>query len=215
MQVASTTMSIDFSIRWRPFFLDPSLPAGEGKDKMQHYREKFGAERVAQMAPTMIQTFKDEGINGYTMEGRVGNTMDSHRLLEYALAQGGTEKQNALCEALFDAYFLRGRALSSRSVLLEAAEKVQLDGAAALLDSEAGQEAVWAEVQRAYSSGVSGVPYFRIDGGGRGKEGRIDRTKTTAAPPCLVAYLRVRVLHARSSRTKRGQSLAGNHPKRF
>ena len=51
MQIASASMAMDFSIRWRPFFLDPRLPSGEGKDKMQHYRDKFGAERVARSAP--------------------------------------------------------------------------------------------------------------------------------------------------------------------
>lgn len=31
----------DFEIRWKPFFLDPSLPK-EGVDKMTRYAEKFG-----------------------------------------------------------------------------------------------------------------------------------------------------------------------------
>lgn len=170
MQIASSTMSIDFSVRWRPFFLDARLPGGEGTDKMAHYKRKFGAERVAQLAPRMIQTFRDEGIPGYTMEGRVGNTMDSHRLLEYAHTQGGAAKQDALMEELFDRYFLKGHALSSRSVLLDAAAAAELDGAQQFLESDEQQEAVWAEVERAYASGVSGVPHFRIDGGGGAKE---------------------------------------------
>ena len=33
MAVASKSMAMDFSIKWKPFFLDPRLPGGEGKDK--------------------------------------------------------------------------------------------------------------------------------------------------------------------------------------
>ena len=82
MDTASKTLGMDFSVTWKPFFLDPRLPGGEGKDKMEHYKAKFGAARVAQMMPHMVQTFAQEGIPGYSINGRVGNTMDSHRLLE-------------------------------------------------------------------------------------------------------------------------------------
>jgi len=170
MRVAQSTMNMEFELTWRPFFLDPKLPGGEGKDKMQHYFAKFGEPRVRQMAPMMIQTFAKEGINGYTMEGKVGNTMDSHRLLEHALLQGGPKKQDELCEILFDRYFLKGKALSSRATLLEAAAEASLEGAEEVLSGDMHQERVWGEVEKAYQSGVSGVPHFRIDGGGQGKE---------------------------------------------
>uniref|UniRef100_A0A7S0JI52 DSBA-like thioredoxin domain-containing protein n=1 Tax=Calcidiscus leptoporus TaxID=127549 RepID=A0A7S0JI52_9EUKA len=170
MARASATMALDFSVSWRPFFLDPRLPGGDGKDKMEHYQAKFGAERVAAMLPSMVRTFSDEGIDGYTMEGRVGNTLDSHRLLELALRTGGSEKQDALVEALFDRYFLQGQPLSSRAVLLDAAKAAQLDGAEALLGGDSLRDEVHAEVEGAYDAGVTGVPYFRVDGGGRGKE---------------------------------------------
>jgi predicted DsbA family dithiol-disulfide isomerase len=170
MAVASATMAMDFSITWKPFFLDPNLPGGEGKDKLAHYKAKFGADRVAQMMPTMVQTFKDEGIDNYSINGKVGNTMDSHRLLEFALKKGGPAKQDRLVEILFNRYFLQGRALSSRPVLLEAAAEAGLDGAEQLLASDALSEDVWTEVEGACQAGVTGVPYFRIDGGGRGKE---------------------------------------------
>ena len=122
------------------------------------------------MMPRMVQTFREEGIEGYNIGGKVGNTMDSHRLLEHALATGGAAKQDALVTELFRRYFIDGRALSSRACLLEAAAACELSGAEALLDGDGYSEQVWAEVEGAYKAGVSGVPYFRIDGGGRGKE---------------------------------------------
>ena len=75
-----------------------------------------------------------------------------------------------MVEALFERYFLRGHALSSRAVLLDAAAAAQLEGAQPFLESDEEHEAVWAEVERAYASGVSGVPHFRIDGGGGARE---------------------------------------------
>lgn len=170
MSIASQTLAMDFEVSWKPFFLDPRLPGGEGTDKLAHYKAKFGADRVAQMMPRMVQTFKDEGIPGYNIGGRVGNTMDSHRLLEYALKRGGPAKQDALVEVLFDRYFLKGLPLSSKSVLVEAAAAAELDGAEEFLTTDALQEEVWSEVERAYHGGISGVPHVRIDGGGRGKE---------------------------------------------
>ena len=39
-----------------------------------------------------------------------------------------------------------------------------------MLDSDDYAEQVRGQVDGAYSAGVTGVPHFRIDGGGRGKE---------------------------------------------
>lgn len=169
MAVAREQLGLAFEVRWAPFFLDPSLPSEpEGKDKLAHYNAKFGAARVAAMMPQMAATFAGEGLPEYAQAGRVGNTFDSHRLLELAAAQpDAPAAQDALVEALFKQYFHLGRALSSRAVLLDAAAEAGLDGAAACLDSDAHGEAVWARVEEAYASRVSGVPHFRMaaDGG--------------------------------------------------
>jgi predicted DsbA family dithiol-disulfide isomerase len=45
-------LGLEFEVRWRPFFLDPSLPK-EGVDKRQRYAAKFGAARMRQMEPYM------------------------------------------------------------------------------------------------------------------------------------------------------------------
>ena len=49
------------TVRWRPFFLDASLPP-EGVDKLERYTKKFGAARVAQMLPMMQKVGAAEGI---------------------------------------------------------------------------------------------------------------------------------------------------------
>lgn len=64
----------------------------------------------------MQDTFAKEGLQ-YTMDGKTGSTINSHRLI-YLAGQQSTEKQDKLVEALFKAYFTQVRpsaaGLSSR-----------------------------------------------------------------------------------------------------
>jgi len=211
MAVAGPTLGLSFEVRWKPFFLDGSLPGGEGKDKAAHYQMKFGAARVAQMQPTMQRTFADAGLPTYNLGGRVGNTLDSHRLMELALQQGGPALQDALVERMFDDYFIKGLALSDKSVLLSAAAAAKVDGAEALLKGDDLTEDVFAlvrarkahtsaravphprpvlfsQVEDAYGAGVSGVPHFVIGGkahvsGGQEAKVFLDIFREIAASP--------------------------------
>lgn len=88
----------DVVVRWRPFFLDPTLPPRV--DKMTHYKQKFGAARTARMIPHMQEVGRAEGIT-FSYGGDMGNTLDSHRLIELAAEQG---KQDQMVEALFKRY---------------------------------------------------------------------------------------------------------------
>lgn len=56
---ASSHLPLDFEIRWRPFFLDPTLPK-EGKNKMEHYKAKFGAARTEAMLPMVCLRHSDQ-----------------------------------------------------------------------------------------------------------------------------------------------------------
>ena len=51
----------------------------------------------------MQETFAKEGLN-YSMEGKTGSTLNSHRLIALA-GQQGLDKQDKLVELLFRAYF--------------------------------------------------------------------------------------------------------------
>ena len=95
---------LSYVVNWKPFFLDATLPK-EGISKLERYKSKFGEARVTQMLPFMQETFRGEGIDGYSLEGKVANTLDSHRLMELAAQQGGAPLQDKLVERLFTAYF--------------------------------------------------------------------------------------------------------------
>jgi predicted DsbA family dithiol-disulfide isomerase len=93
------------SVRWRPFFLDASLPR-EGVDKLARYVEKFGAARVRDILPHMAAVGAAEGI-AFDYGGRMSNTLASHVLIEAAWGAGGAPTQAAVVEALFSYYFER------------------------------------------------------------------------------------------------------------
>ncbi len=62
------------------------------------------AARVQQMVPQMTGLYKDEGLN-YSLGGKTGNTLNSHRLLTRAYQEGGAKMQDALAERLMKGYF--------------------------------------------------------------------------------------------------------------
>lgn len=155
---------IDVEVRWRPFFLDDSLPR-EGMSKMERYERKFGAGRVRQIIPHMQQVGKqhDPPIH-FSYGGLISNTLDSHRLIEYA-AGAGAGKQDAVVEALFRRYFEQEANIGSHDVLVDAATEAGLDrdAVAAFLASPAGAAEAQAEARelvRRHS--ISGVPHFIV-----------------------------------------------------
>jgi len=178
----------DVAVRWRPFFLDPSLPA-EGVDKRARYAAKFGAARVEQMLPHMARVGAAEGI-AFSFGGLTGNTLDAHRLSEWAYAQGGALAQDALNEELFARYFEREQCPSDRRVLADAAAAVGLPRAAAVAFLESG--ALAAEVRSEAEAwrrrfAVSGVPCFVFDGGAAVVEGAQDARAFAAVLSELLA----------------------------
>ncbi|RWW32857.1 hypothetical protein GW17_00002440 [Ensete ventricosum] len=151
----------DFEVRWHPYFLNPNAPK-EGVRKTEFYKQKFGPAQYEGIISRMTKVFQSLGFQ-YDTSGLTGNTMDSHRLITYASTQG-YDKQNALVEELFLNYFCQGKYIGDRQVLLDAAQKVGIGGAAELLeDPRKGIEEVQEELEK-YSLGINGVPHFVING---------------------------------------------------
>ncbi|KAF3333962.1 DSBA-like thioredoxin domain-containing protein [Carex littledalei] len=153
--------SFDFKVRWHPYFLNPSAPK-EGVKKSDFFGQRFGAAQFDQMQSRMSQIFRGLGYD-YDTAGLTGNSMDCHRLLTYAAKQG-YEKQHALAGELFINYHVEGKYIGDKQVLLDAAKKVGIEGAEELLnDPNKGTNEVNEELEK-YSSRISGVPHFTING---------------------------------------------------
>lgn len=160
--VSSLPGGISAEVRWRPFFLDSSLPA-VGKNKLEHYNAKFGAPRVAQMLPMMQKVGSGEGIT-FDYGGLIANTEASHALIAAAAAHGGAALQDRVVEALFRFYFEGRGNLGDVAAItaLAAAAGLPAPAAEAALAPDT-RAAVRAEEREWRSShGVTGVPYFVI-----------------------------------------------------
>eukprot|EP00884_Botryococcus_braunii_P005992 jgi/Botrbrau1/15394/Bobra.43_2s0022.1 len=152
----------EVEVWWHPFQLNPGAPQ-EGINKLEYYKSKFGEAATRSMLPRMAETFKQEGIQEYSMDGLTGNTFNSHRLIAFA-GQQGSAVQNRLVEELFKAHFTQGKYINDPAVLLEAAKAAGVEGAQQVLeDPSVAKEEVENDL-KTLARGVSGVPYFIIDG---------------------------------------------------
>ncbi|XWS75647.1 hypothetical protein CRYUN_Cryun01aG0109000 [Craigia yunnanensis] len=104
-----------------------------------------------------------EGVNKREFYERKGNTLESHRLINFAGKQG-FDKQHNLVEELFLGYFTQGIYIGDREFLLESARKVGVEGAAEFLENpNNGVKEVNEELEK-YSANISGVPNYTING---------------------------------------------------
>jgi predicted DsbA family dithiol-disulfide isomerase len=151
------------TIRWRAFQLNPAMPA-DGMERQSYLAVKFGSAAEAQrLYATIGQVGAVEGIDfRFDRIHVTPNTVDAHRLIRYAEAQ---ERDDAVTEALFHAYFLDGRDVGDQAVLADLAEEAGLDRAEALafLAAGDGADAVRGEDMRARQLGIEGVPCFIVD----------------------------------------------------
>lgn len=152
-------------VRWHPFQLNPDLPA-EGVDRRRYLEDKFGGpERAAQIYARVGAAGHGVGLAlAFDRIERQPNTLDAHRLIDWAQRRDG--QAEALVEALFRAYFVEGRSLAEREVLLAIAAEAGLDAQAARaeLEDSASAARVAAMDRRARALGITGVPFFIVDG---------------------------------------------------
>jgi predicted DsbA family dithiol-disulfide isomerase len=150
-------------IRWRPFLLNPELPAG-GIDRQSYLERKFGSNyRIQRIQAAAQQAGQSEGISfNFDAIARMPNSMNAHRLVNYAEASG---QQGAVVEALFRAYFVESRDIGDIGILAEIAENQGFDRreAEAYLRGNGGLLAVETDNARMHRLGVSGVPCYIFD----------------------------------------------------
>lgn len=151
-------------IRWRPFFLDPTVPR-EGKPRIDYITGKFGGvQKITPAHERLTGLGKDVGIDFRFEDIEVQpNTLDAHRVIGWASAEG---KADALVESIFAGFFVNGANLANLAVLAEAAGHAGMDAAqvAADLASSKDEELVMKQAQAASASGIGGVPFFVFGG---------------------------------------------------
>lgn len=152
------------AVRWKPYELNPKMPAG-GLDRRSYYTRKFGSAAYAEdLIANITANAHNDGLPmDYANIKRVPNTRTAHRLIWLAER---FDCQDAIVDALFQAYFVDGANIEDRVVLLNIAvgtgisDKVVSD----FLDSDEGLDIIATEIKAAHDAGIQGVPAFVLNG---------------------------------------------------
>lgn len=154
---------IGLDVHWLPFELNPALPES-GVEREAYLAEKFGdPSRVQAMQARLRELGEMLGIHfRFDLSRHMPNTRASHALLAVADEHGD---QDAVCEALFKAYFEQGRDIGDHAVLVEIGVGAGLDAAdlARVLEARRHYTEIEALERRAHEWGITGVPTFIFD----------------------------------------------------
>lgn len=152
-------------IMWRSFELDPQAPRASNGSLNEVLSKKLGISpaRAAAMNEQVTALAAEEGLDYRLDHAKHGNTFDAHRLIHFAQTHG---LQATAKERLLQAYFTEGRAISDPDVLVAIGEEIGLsaDQVRTMLASDSYADAVRADERRAQQFGISGVPFYVIDG---------------------------------------------------
>ena len=165
-QLREVEPDLPVDVRWHPFQLNPDLPP-EGADRREYLERKFGGpQRAKEIYARVEAAGATVGIPfAFGAIERQPNTLDAHRLIAWAQTRPEGDP-DALVESLFKAYFIEGLYLGDREVLVARASAAgfDVDDARAMLESQELVEAVVNADRHAREIGVSGVPFFIVEG---------------------------------------------------
>ncbi|KJS27141.1 MAG: DSBA oxidoreductase [Hyphomonadaceae bacterium BRH_c29] len=154
---------IDVQLLFRPYELDPTIPAG-GVDYKDYMRKAFSSPEAKERSGMMRQALIDYGETEdipYRFDNISWrpNSLDAHRLVHWAQGQ---DKGAAAKEALFQAFFHDGRNIGDHGVLVDIARQIDLDPTivADLLSTDADVDTVRTEEQYFREVGITGVPTY-------------------------------------------------------
>jgi len=115
----------DVAVAWRPFQLNPDMPA-EGMTRDDYVRAKFGGgDRPRQIYQAIAESGREAGIEfQFSRIRRTPNTVLSHRLIYWSAKQ---ERQEEVVGELFRSYFEDGLDIGNLEVLADCARRAGLD----------------------------------------------------------------------------------------
>jgi predicted DsbA family dithiol-disulfide isomerase len=155
----------DVDVVYRAFELDPTIPRGETRDVVSELARKkaLGEEQVRRMMAGVEQLAAGEGLEYHLAEAPAGNTVDAHRLVHLA---GDRGRAAPMIERLYRAHFTELRSIFETDSLVELAAEAGIDAEEArrVLDGDEYTDRVRGDEAIARSLGITGVPFFVVDG---------------------------------------------------
>lgn len=164
-ELAQERPEVKVTVRWLPYFLNPDAPAA-GDPYRPYLEQKFGGAAVVdEMLAKVTQAARSIGLELALDKIRLrGNTLNAHKLIHRFQQRGDA---NALVERLFSAHFQRGEFIGDTGLLIQIAAECGDDAdevAAYLAASDESTIAVLEQAVRARKAGISGVPFFILNG---------------------------------------------------
>ena len=151
---------VPVELHFRPFFLNSWVPR-EGIGRDEYLTAKFGSvEAYKGIAGRVVAAAGEEGLSYRPdLVKRQPNTIDCHRLIHWAEAQG---KAAEMKQRLMELYFRDGGDLTDIEVLVQAAADCGLDAdeVRRRLATDEDVALISGQAQEASDKGISGVPTF-------------------------------------------------------
>lgn len=157
----------EVEVHWRSYQLDPGAPTEPSESTTVMLARKYGQSPAGaqQMQDRVEAVAAEDGLVYRLSQTLHLNTVDAHRLIHLAHAQGGNQLQDRVKEALLAAYFTEARNVADHAVLREVAVAAGLEPARVdeVLASREFEADVHADIEQAQAYGATGVPFFVID----------------------------------------------------
>ncbi len=149
----------------RSFELDPNAPTQRTGSYEEHLSKKYGMsiEQARRSGEHLTEVAALDGLEFNFERLQGGNTFDAHRLLCLARDVG---IQDELVDAFMVGYFRDGLAVGDSDAIARVATQTGLVDTRVreVLESQEYGEEVRADEARAQSLGITGVPFFLVDG---------------------------------------------------
>jgi predicted DsbA family dithiol-disulfide isomerase len=162
--LASFAHRDEVEVVFRSFELDPDRPRDQRETILAMLAKRYGMpEADARQAEARVAGLaRAEGL-GFQPDRPLGSTFDIHRVIHLGLAKG---VQHQLITAVNEAYFADARPVFDQAVLTDVAAGAGLDPGAVteVLDGEGYAGAVREDEREARALGITGVPFFVLDG---------------------------------------------------
>jgi predicted DsbA family dithiol-disulfide isomerase len=154
----------EVEVVYRSFELDPTAPEAAVETTVESLARKFGTDVAGarELMKRADAVAASVGLEFHHADAPRARTVDAHRLLHLALAEG---RQPELKEALLAAYFTRGESMGDEEVLRKVAVDAGLDPGRVdeVLASREYADDVRTDIEQARAYGATGVPFFVVD----------------------------------------------------
>ncbi len=165
LDIALNELQIQADIEFKSFELDPDFEPVPGIPTKELLARKrgFTVEEARAHHQQLKAIASHVGLDYDYDRTQYSNTLKVHRLTQYAKS---VQKDAAFAALALDAYFAQGVSLIDDETLITLAKKAGLDEQAArsVITSNAYENKVRQDEDEAQAQGISGVPYFLING---------------------------------------------------